>query len=231
MRHYVPTSLTIHVRGWSVEVGILALVSCIAVAVGREKDAPNQKPAMNAEKSDEATDTLRVHSESLKEMNIDKVRELVDAGANVNVRNKYNATPLYMASAKGETDIVKLLLRAKADVNASPVAGATPLLVAADNEHTEIVKLLLDANASVNPPKESKEQPGNSRPRYLMGAPFVPLSPGLLTLNPTQTGVLDALWVASCKGYPDIVKLLLEAKANVFWFSVTLSFGLLELAS
>ena len=94
---------------------------------------------------------LSVISESLDATDITEIRTLLEAGSDVDVRNKYGVTPLWIASQKGHTGIVKLLLEAKADVNAArKTNGVTPLFMASQNGHTEVVKLLLAAKADVN---------------------------------------------------------------------------------
>ena len=98
-----------------------------------------------------ATIEVKILSESVDKGDITKIQEAIQAGADVNVRNKYDATPLLIASRNGHTEIVKLLLTAKADVNAAEKKqGITPLLIASKKGHTEIVKLLLTAGADVN---------------------------------------------------------------------------------
>ncbi|VAW58181.1 hypothetical protein MNBD_GAMMA11-1036 [hydrothermal vent metagenome] len=94
---------------------------------------------------------LRVLSESLKASYITEIRKLIKNGADVNIKNKWDATPLLMAAQEGYTQIVTVLLKANADVNAAEKTnGATPLHMAAENGHTQIVAILLKANADVN---------------------------------------------------------------------------------
>ena len=94
----------------------------------------------------ESKETLRlkVLSESLDTSNITQIRGLIDAGADVNVRNKFGVTPLWMASEEGHTEVVQLLLGAKADVNAACTDGRTSLMVAS---HEGVVKLLKEYGA------------------------------------------------------------------------------------
>ena len=100
----------------------------------------------------ESNETLRlkVLSESLDTSNITQIRGLIDAGADVNVRNKFGVTPLFMASQDGHKEVVQLLLGAKADVNAkASVQGKdyTPLSVAKRKGHHSVVKLLKEYGA------------------------------------------------------------------------------------
>lgn len=62
---------------------------------------------------------------------------------------KNGATPLYVASQEGYTDIVKLLLK----TNANPTFktnGITPLFMARQSRHLDIVSLLLNADSDTN---------------------------------------------------------------------------------
>ncbi len=73
---------------------------------------------------------------------------LIDAGADVNTRDKNGETALMWASAKGDSERVKLLINAGADVNAiDNVCAHTALMTAST---AEIVRLLIEAGADIN---------------------------------------------------------------------------------
>lgn len=55
--------------------------------------------------------------EAVAESDIERVRELLAAGADVNARDEDGATPLHYAGGECATEIVRLLLEAGADVN------------------------------------------------------------------------------------------------------------------
>ena len=81
---------------------------------------------------------------------------LLDAGAEVDSRDRDGWTPLYAAAACGESEIVKVLIAGGADVNvrdagtgAMPLR-ATPLHQACAGRHAETVKVLLQAGAYDN---------------------------------------------------------------------------------
>jgi ankyrin repeat protein len=48
---------------------------------------------------------------------ITEIWKLIDAGANINVINKYGANLLFLASQEGHAEVVRLLLEARAYVN------------------------------------------------------------------------------------------------------------------
>lgn len=81
---------------------------------------------------------------------LNAVRHLVEKGADVDVKNKYGATPLHIASIRGNLEIAQFLLDHGADVNAQVVNGLTPLNWATIHDHLAMVKLLLDHCADVN---------------------------------------------------------------------------------
>ena len=75
-----------------------------------------------------------------------------------NRRVAIDATPLHVASANGDDDIVALLLARSNDVNIVDKKGWTPLHLAARHCRTAIVTRLLDAGANVNAvPPESQQ--------------------------------------------------------------------------
>ena len=92
---------------------------------------------------------------AIKAKDINRVRTLLDAGANVNALAKNilgieNISPLYYAVNEGDTEIIKLLLDKGADANFNPpIGGGTPLMVAAQRDETEIVRLLLTYGADI----------------------------------------------------------------------------------
>ncbi|KAK4119886.1 ankyrin, partial [Parathielavia appendiculata] len=76
------------------------------------------------------------------------VRQLVDNGTPVDLRNIRGVTPLWIASSHGHEAVVHVLLATDAvDVNVRSVSGRAPLFWAAANGHSEVVKLLLDHGA------------------------------------------------------------------------------------
>ena len=77
------------------------------------------------------------------------VKLLLSKGADVNVKTRYNQTPLMLASDRGHLEIVKTLIDAGADLNVvdSFYKNFTALSAAVQKGHTEIAKLLLEKGA------------------------------------------------------------------------------------
>jgi ankyrin repeat protein len=84
----------------------------------------------------------------------DRVRELLDAGADVNVRNadkqRLQYTPLHWAAYYGHRDIAEILISRGADLDAEDPAYSTPLYLAAEEGHLEVVTFLISKGAKVN---------------------------------------------------------------------------------
>ena len=119
-------------------------------------------------------------------------------------------TDLMSLADDGDVEGVKKLLAGKfikVNVNAQNNYGYTALMLAAKNGHTEIVKMLIGAKANINVRRED---------RY-------PGSLSTLLLSREEAYVAHevrgeggtALTIATEHGHAEIVKLLLEAKADV----------------
>ena len=78
------------------------------------------------------------------------VEALLEAGADVNIKNKTGITALSYAAHEGATAFITALLKAGADVNLNNLDGSTALTRATAQGHSDIVKVLLDAGAEVN---------------------------------------------------------------------------------
>jgi uncharacterized protein len=83
------------------------------------------------------------------EGSLDKVIYLLDAGADVEAKDREYRTPLMYASIYERKDVVKKLLAAGADIEAKDVIKRTSLMWAAFYESKKVLRLLLDAGADV----------------------------------------------------------------------------------
>ena len=79
---------------------------------------------------------------------VEIVKALIDAGADVDVRERDNATALHVAERNKNEEIVEILLKAHADPNVTTSSwGFTPLMHASMSGYVGIVRLLLAAGA------------------------------------------------------------------------------------
>jgi len=97
---------------------------------------------------------------------IETVRMLITAGADVDARGVAGATPLDDAALKGHTEISRILLDHGARVDSRNAWGATPLHDADLGGHTSVAKLLIDRGADVN----ARESESGSTPLYSAAA-------------------------------------------------------------
>ncbi len=102
----------------------------------------------------EATEKLLSACGGLRAPGVDRIRELILDGADVNAKNDKGWTSLH-GMCRGRRismspEIFTLLIEAGADVNARDNDGYTPLMLACGKESAEIVTLLIEAGADVN---------------------------------------------------------------------------------
>jgi ankyrin repeat protein len=86
----------------------------------------------------------------VKTGNREKVETFIRAGININAKDKDGATPLMIASEKGDTEMTRVLLKDGADPNASDVDGYTALMFASYSGNLEIARLLVGSGADVD---------------------------------------------------------------------------------
>lgn len=85
---------------------------------------------------------------------LDILRELLTAGKmSPNVRDKYNQTPLHIASLGGFIEVAEILLEHKAQLEEVDRFGRTPLMIAAKLENFSIALALINARAKINASK------------------------------------------------------------------------------
>jgi hypothetical protein len=90
---------------------------------------------------------------------LNPVRDLLAAGANVNVESDRGFTPLYDASFKGQAEVVALLLQNGARADVASERGLTPLHGAATSSQVQVLELLLKHGAAVDAANDSGETP------------------------------------------------------------------------
>lgn len=144
---------------------------------------------------------------------LDVVKNLLEKNNNVNIRNKDNNTPLIHACFGGHYEITKLLLDNGALVNVHNNQLITPLIFACFSGTYDLVKLLLEHGANINTQDNIGRTP-------LMTA-VVKNYPKIVELlveynadiNICEPSInINALHLATNKGYVEITKILLQHK-------------------
>ena len=81
---------------------------------------------------------------------LELVRALIKAGANVKLKNQLGTSALTEAAIIGSAPVVEALIKAGADPNFRTPDGETPLMAAARSGKVDAVKALLAAGADIN---------------------------------------------------------------------------------
>lgn len=102
----------------------------------------------NVNAQDDQNDISPLHI-AVKFRNEEIIKLLLNASADVNVKDKNWNTPLHIAVESQSTNIVKLLLDAGADVDAENLNG-TPLHTSVNCGNSNMISLLLNAGANVH---------------------------------------------------------------------------------
>src|SRR5258708_10775239 len=80
-----------------------------------------------------------------------EVRRLLEAGAPLEAKNQYGATPLYMAVFNAHGEVAKLLLEKGANPNVEDTFYKSSIFAyALQKKQTEVVRLMLDKGVTVN---------------------------------------------------------------------------------
>jgi ankyrin repeat protein len=89
---------------------------------------------------------------------LELVRALIKAGANVKLENQFGSSALTEAAIIGSAPVIDALLKAGADPNFKTPNGETPLMAAARSGKVDAAKALLDAGADINAKETWGEQ-------------------------------------------------------------------------
>jgi ankyrin repeat protein len=87
----------------------------------------------------------------------DVAKVLLDAGANIHIRNKYEETPFSQAVSGGHQEVVRMLLDRGFSIN-TPHKGLTPLMLAAKCGNAGAVGVLLERGADL----KAQDREGNT---------------------------------------------------------------------
>ena len=148
---------------------------------------------------------------------VDRVRKLLAAGADCDVRNAEGATALMLAAHAGNLVLVKILIEAGAEVNATDARGWGALMKAAynpelDRGFADVAQALIDAGANVEAPIGYGIRPLMLAAGYGETAVVEVLLNAGADVLARNDGGLTALMMVKEKHYVDVINLLHEAE-------------------
>ncbi|EIT74045.1 ankyrin repeat protein [Aspergillus oryzae 3.042] len=133
-------------------------------------------------------------------------RLLIDNGADVNLSGSNGRTPLSLAAERSNDHIIMMLLEKGAAVEAKDNTGRTPLSWAAESSRNEnSIRILLERGAEI----ESKDDAGRTPLSWVAGR----CKPDAYDFY--DTSIMDALGISDGENDMNIIKMLLQAGANV----------------
>jgi ankyrin repeat protein len=145
---------------------------------------------------------------------------LISAGADVSAANRYGVTPLYLAARAGDAASARALLAAGAKANTSLNGGETVLMTAAKAGSVAVVRTLLTGGheslslAALSAPAPEWQPPVVTSGYGSFAPPSPPQNRADVNAREGWYGQTALMWAAA-EGHTDVVRLLIEAGADV----------------
>jgi ankyrin repeat protein len=154
--------------------------------------------------------------DAVKQGDVQAVRALIKAGADVRAPEGDGATALHWAAHRDSIDLVRVLLDAGAAARAANDLGVTPLHLAAANGNAATLRLLLDKRADVNAATASGVTPlmEAARSGSVDGVRLLVAGGANVNAREHARGQTALMWAVS-RQHSEIVKVLLENHADV----------------
>lgn len=226
---WVQKSVAINTRRWKMNKAIflatLAFVSADVFGVDEIQGSnvaseQTQEKAITSEEAKELYAKLPLHYAVWKRDKDLLLQQIKKFGTeDINGKAENGRTPLIIAAINGDVDIAKVLVKNGADINLKSGSGSSPLMVAAYNNQLSMVKYLVKQKANVS------EESNSYGFTALMSAANADCRSVVKYLIKNKEVVADinhqskkgntALILAALKGNEDIMKLLIEAGADV----------------
>ena len=150
-----------------------------------------------------------------QEGHADKVKSLLENGAQIDTKDPYGRTPLSLAVSKGQVRVVRLLLQAGADANTSDDFKNSPLHSVAAGGYPEVAKILMTYQADTAAMNSDKNTPLHlAAERGHMEITALLLSRGV-DVDSENDDKNTPLHMAAEKGFPEIISVLIGHGAYV----------------
>ncbi len=150
-----------------------------------------------------------------QKISINKVINLVQQGADVNVTGMKHMTPLFGMCRFNRADMVEYLVEQGADVNVKDDDGGTPLHMACAGGNADVVKYLVKHGADVN----AKDDDGETPLHVACISGYADVVKYLVKhgadVNTKDDNGETPLHVACVCGHADVLKYLVKHGANV----------------
>lgn len=146
---------------------------------------------------------------------IDRIQQLLAAGADIETKNKEGETALFIASREDRPVVVQTLINAGANVHALTKSKSTPLTIAASCGRTPSAEALLRAGAHINAPNKDNITPLHMAAAWNKLATTQYLIRRGADVNIPSNDGQTPLHRAIAKGFFDIARTLIGAGANI----------------
>lgn len=144
---------------------------------------------------------------------VEVARLLLDSGAQVNMPTDSFESPLTLAACGGHVELATLLIERGANIEEVNDEGYTPLMEAAREGHVEVVALLLSKGANINATTDETQETALT---LACCGGFSDVAEYLIKHGANlELGASTPLMEAAQEGHTDLVRFLLENKANV----------------
>ena len=188
---------------------------------------PKEKPMKNIKNY---TDHLRESAETPEELsqrligilynkrspNIEEVKRLIGAGADLKASDSIGWTPLHCAAYNGYTEAAKALIEADSNLEARTVDGRTPLNLAAIHGRTGSIKALIQAGADLEAKASDGKTPLHLATYWGQTGAMKALIQAGADLEAKASDGKTPLYYASMHRRTEIARILIKAGADIF---------------
>ena len=88
--------------------------------------------------------------DATKHSDLEKVRRLLENGADINSKDEYGQTALMKAAHRGQVELIRLLIENGAELNTTAKYNLSALMLSLIAGHPDVARLLIEAGADVN---------------------------------------------------------------------------------